>query len=107
MSHQGSGSGRARRDSATRAMQGWHTQRLAGSRESAETSVKVSLSSSYPHFPDFSPAEASSLESITMFSFFGFRIRALTQPQSIRNSKALVHLFLKAFFAIFLLARVA
>ncbi|KAJ4879580.1 AT-rich interactive domain-containing protein 6 [Raphanus sativus] len=30
ISHQGSGSGRARRDSAARAMQGWHTQRLVG-----------------------------------------------------------------------------
>ncbi|XP_009103318.1 AT-rich interactive domain-containing protein 6 isoform X2 [Brassica rapa] len=48
MSHQGSGSGRARRDSATRAMQGWHTQRLAGSRESAETSVKDKGSNSAP-----------------------------------------------------------
>ncbi|XP_010539760.1 PREDICTED: AT-rich interactive domain-containing protein 5-like [Tarenaya hassleriana] len=33
ISHQGSGSGRARRDSATRAMQGWHAQRLLGSGE--------------------------------------------------------------------------
>ncbi|WZZ10848.1 hypothetical protein YC2023_096769 [Brassica napus] len=33
ISHQGSGSGRARRDSAARAMQGWHTQRLVGSGE--------------------------------------------------------------------------
>ncbi|CAH8357343.1 unnamed protein product [Eruca vesicaria subsp. sativa] len=33
ISHQGSGSGRARRDSAARAMQGWHTQRLVGSEE--------------------------------------------------------------------------
>ncbi|KAL0698007.1 hypothetical protein Bca4012_054129 [Brassica carinata] len=33
ISHQGSGSGRARRDSAARAMQGWHSQRLVGSGE--------------------------------------------------------------------------
>ncbi|XP_009110203.1 AT-rich interactive domain-containing protein 6 isoform X2 [Brassica rapa] len=33
ISHQGSGSGRARRDSAARAMQGWHTQRLVVSGE--------------------------------------------------------------------------
>ncbi|CAH2036684.1 unnamed protein product [Thlaspi arvense] len=31
VSHQGSGSGRARRDSAARAMQNWHAQRLVGS----------------------------------------------------------------------------
>ncbi|CAN6873972.1 unnamed protein product [Brassica oleracea] len=48
ISHQGSGSGRARRDSAARAMQGWHTQRLAGSRESTETSVKDKGSNSTP-----------------------------------------------------------
>uniref|UniRef100_A0A1J3D7L2 AT-rich interactive domain-containing protein 6 n=1 Tax=Noccaea caerulescens TaxID=107243 RepID=A0A1J3D7L2_NOCCA len=33
VSNQGSGSGRARRDSAARAMQGWHAQRQAGSGE--------------------------------------------------------------------------
>ncbi|VVA95501.1 unnamed protein product [Arabis nemorensis] len=39
-SHQGSGSGRARRDAAARAMQGWHAQRLAGSGEVSEPTVK-------------------------------------------------------------------
>ncbi|CAN8240194.1 unnamed protein product [Cochlearia groenlandica] len=39
-SHQGSGSGRARRDAAARAMQGWHAQRLLGSGEANEPSVK-------------------------------------------------------------------
>ncbi|EOA40571.1 hypothetical protein CARUB_v10009301mg [Capsella rubella] len=39
-SHQGSGSGRARRDSAARAMQGWHAQRLVGSGEFTAPAVK-------------------------------------------------------------------
>ncbi|AAD30601.1 Hypothetical protein [Arabidopsis thaliana] len=39
-SHQGSGSGRARRDSAARAMQGWHAQRLVGSGEVTAPAVK-------------------------------------------------------------------
>ncbi|KAL1190021.1 AT-rich interactive domain-containing protein 5 [Cardamine amara subsp. amara] len=39
-SHQGSGSGRARRDAAARAMQGWHAQRLLGSGEITEPVVK-------------------------------------------------------------------
>ncbi|ESQ27471.1 hypothetical protein EUTSA_v10018578mg [Eutrema salsugineum] len=39
-SHQGSGSGRARRDAAARAMQGWHSQRLLGSGEVTEPIVK-------------------------------------------------------------------
>lgn len=42
-SHQGSGSGRARRDAAARAMQGWHAQRLLGSGEVTEPIVKVSI----------------------------------------------------------------
>ncbi|KAL0799875.1 hypothetical protein Bca101_055050 [Brassica carinata] len=45
---QGSGSGRARRNSAARAMQGWHTQRLVGSGESTETTVKDKGSNSTP-----------------------------------------------------------
>ncbi|KAF8113677.1 hypothetical protein N665_0046s0028 [Sinapis alba] len=50
ISHQGSGSGsgRARRDSAARAMQGWHTQRLVGSGEFTETTVKDKGSNSTP-----------------------------------------------------------
>ncbi|ESQ34703.1 hypothetical protein EUTSA_v10007750mg [Eutrema salsugineum] len=39
-SRQGSGSGRARRDSAARAMQGWHAQRLVGSGEATGSLVK-------------------------------------------------------------------
>ncbi|KAG7597770.1 Alpha crystallin/Hsp20 domain [Arabidopsis suecica] len=39
-SHQGPGSGRARRDSAARAMQGWHAQRLVGSGEGTAPVVK-------------------------------------------------------------------
>ncbi|XP_018434884.2 AT-rich interactive domain-containing protein 6 [Raphanus sativus] len=48
ISHQGSGSGRARRDSAARAMQGWHTQRLNGSGEFTETTAKDKGSNSTP-----------------------------------------------------------
>ena len=40
-SHQASGSGRARRDAAARAMQGWHAQRLVGYGEIAEPIIKV------------------------------------------------------------------
>ncbi|CAH8347030.1 unnamed protein product [Eruca vesicaria subsp. sativa] len=47
INHQGSGSGRARRDSAARAMQGWHKQRLVGPGES-ETTVKDKGSNSTP-----------------------------------------------------------
>jgi hypothetical protein len=36
-----SGSGRARRESATRAMQGWHSQRLLGNGEIADPIIKV------------------------------------------------------------------
>lgn len=36
-----SGSGRARRDSAARAMQGWHSQRLLGNGEVSEPIIKV------------------------------------------------------------------
>ncbi|XP_010498534.1 PREDICTED: AT-rich interactive domain-containing protein 6-like isoform X3 [Camelina sativa] len=39
-SYHGSGSGRARRDSAARAMQGWHAQRLGGSGEFTAPTVK-------------------------------------------------------------------
>ncbi|XP_021902743.1 AT-rich interactive domain-containing protein 5 isoform X2 [Carica papaya] len=39
-SHQGSGSGRARRDAAARAMQGWHAQRLLGYGEVTEPIIK-------------------------------------------------------------------
>ncbi|KAK4421848.1 AT-rich interactive domain-containing protein 5 [Sesamum alatum] len=38
--YQGSGSGRARRDAAARAMQGWHAQRLFGNGEVGEPIVK-------------------------------------------------------------------
>ncbi|CAI9771459.1 unnamed protein product [Fraxinus pennsylvanica] len=38
--YQGSGSGRARRDAASRAMQGWHAQRLSGHVEVGEPIVK-------------------------------------------------------------------
>ncbi|KAG8369309.1 hypothetical protein BUALT_Bualt15G0137900 [Buddleja alternifolia] len=38
--YQGSGSGRARRDAAARAMQGWHAQRLFGSGEVGDPIVK-------------------------------------------------------------------
>ncbi|KAF2605833.1 hypothetical protein F2Q68_00046561 [Brassica cretica] len=40
ISHQGSGSGRARRDAAARAMQGWHSQRLLESGDVTEPIVK-------------------------------------------------------------------
>ena len=43
ISHQGSGSGRARRDAAARAMQGWHSQRLLESGDVTEPIVKVSI----------------------------------------------------------------
>ena len=36
-----SGSGRARRESATRAMQGWHSQRLLGNGEITDPVIKV------------------------------------------------------------------
>lgn len=39
--HQTPGSGRARRDAAARAMQGWHAQRLVGYGEVAEPIIKV------------------------------------------------------------------
>lgn len=39
--HQGSGSGRARRDAAARAMQGWHSQRLLGNGEVSDPIIKV------------------------------------------------------------------
>ena len=39
--YQTPGSGRARRDSAARAMQGWHAQRLLGYGEVAEPVIKV------------------------------------------------------------------
>jgi uncharacterized protein (UPF0548 family) len=37
------GSGRARRESATRAMQGWHSQRILGNGEIADPVIKVSV----------------------------------------------------------------
>ena len=40
--YQAPGSGRARRDAAARAMQGWHVQRLYGYGEVGEPIVKVS-----------------------------------------------------------------
>lgn len=46
--HQAPGSGRARRDAAARAMQGWHAQRLVGYGEIAEPIVKDKNSSSTP-----------------------------------------------------------
>lgn len=39
--NQGSGSGRARRDAAARAMQGWHSQRLLGNGEVSDPIIKV------------------------------------------------------------------
>ncbi|EOA35160.1 hypothetical protein CARUB_v10020299mg [Capsella rubella] len=47
-SHQGSGSGRARRDAAARAMQGWHSQRLLGSGEVTEPIIKDKSLNSTP-----------------------------------------------------------
>ncbi|KAL1345064.1 AT-rich interactive domain-containing protein 6 isoform X2 [Arachis hypogaea] len=44
----GSGSGRARRDAAARAMQGWHAQRLLGYGEVAEPVIKDKNSNSTP-----------------------------------------------------------
>lgn len=38
---QASGSGRARRDAAARAMQGWHSQRLLGNGEVGDPIIKV------------------------------------------------------------------
>lgn len=38
---QASGSGRARRDAAARAMQGWHSQRLLGNGEVSDPIIKV------------------------------------------------------------------
>ncbi|KAF8405606.1 hypothetical protein HHK36_010513 [Tetracentron sinense] len=43
---QGSGSGRARRDAAARAMQGWHSQRLLGNGEVGDPIIKDKNSSS-------------------------------------------------------------
>ncbi|CAN7054830.1 unnamed protein product [Brassica rapa subsp. trilocularis] len=48
ISHQGSGSGRARRDAAARAMQGWHSQRLLESGDVTEPIVKDKGLSSTP-----------------------------------------------------------
>lgn len=39
--YQGSGPGRARRDAAARAMQGWHVQRLSDYGEVGEPIIKV------------------------------------------------------------------
>jgi hypothetical protein len=39
--NQASGSGRARRDAASRAMQGWHSQRLNGNGEVSDPAIKV------------------------------------------------------------------
>lgn len=39
--NQAPGSGRARRDAAARAMQGWHAHRLLGSGEVADPIIKV------------------------------------------------------------------
>lgn len=49
--YQAPGSGRARRDAAARAMQGWHAQRLLGYGEVAESAVKVCWDPwiSHPH----------------------------------------------------------
>lgn len=41
VSCQGLGSGRARRDAAARAMQGWHSKRLLGSGEVCQPIIKV------------------------------------------------------------------
>ncbi|XP_048430899.1 AT-rich interactive domain-containing protein 5 [Pyrus x bretschneideri] len=46
--HQVPGSGRARRDAAARAMQGWHAQRLVGYGEVAEPTIKDKHLSSTP-----------------------------------------------------------
>jgi hypothetical protein len=51
------GSGRARRESATRAMQGWHSQRMLGNGEIADPVIKVYVALTFkskvisdPHF---------------------------------------------------------
>lgn len=41
MINQASGSGRARRDAAARAMQGWHSQRMLGNGEVGDPIIKV------------------------------------------------------------------
>ncbi|PSS08262.1 AT-rich interactive domain-containing protein [Actinidia chinensis var. chinensis] len=46
--HQASGSGRARRDAAARAMQGWHSQRLLGNGEVGDPIIKDKNSTSTP-----------------------------------------------------------
>ncbi|GFS37676.1 ARID/BRIGHT DNA-binding domain-containing protein [Actinidia rufa] len=46
--HQTSGSGRARRDAAARAMQGWHSQRLLGNGEVGDPIIKDKNSTSTP-----------------------------------------------------------
>ncbi|KAK9286088.1 hypothetical protein L1049_014468 [Liquidambar formosana] len=46
--NQASGSGRARRDAAARAMQGWHSQRLLGNGEVGDPIIKDKNSSSTP-----------------------------------------------------------
>ncbi|XP_044488643.1 AT-rich interactive domain-containing protein 6-like [Mangifera indica] len=48
VSCQGLGSGRARRDAAARAMQGWHSKRLLGSGEVCQPIIKEKNSSSTP-----------------------------------------------------------
>lgn len=56
--HQAPGPGRARRDAAARAMQGWHSQRLLGNGEVGDPIIKVygglllsSLDVLYSSFP--------------------------------------------------------
>ncbi|MQL72515.1 hypothetical protein Taro_004855 [Colocasia esculenta] len=46
--NQASGSGRARRDAAARAMQGWHSQRLLGNGEIGDPIIKDKSSASIP-----------------------------------------------------------
>lgn len=50
MGGQGLGSGRARRDAAARAMQGWHSQKLLGNGEVGYPILKVCYPSIYIRF---------------------------------------------------------
>lgn len=47
--NQSSGSGRARRDAAARAMQGWHSQRLLGNGEVGDPIIKVCMCNAGHH----------------------------------------------------------
>ncbi|XP_026664802.1 AT-rich interactive domain-containing protein 3-like isoform X3 [Phoenix dactylifera] len=60
--NQASGSGRARRDAAARAMQGWHSQRLLGNGEVGDPIIKGKSSDSLLN-------QDKNLKSISMFCF--------------------------------------